>query len=214
MKKIMVALMLFSLAAAGCGKQPAVQQKEPTEKIKEAAETEKDSTEEIQKQGQSEKTMEEKGYNEIIINGTKLALPCKYSQLEELGFKIMYGEGETVFAHQTLFAIMNLGEDAYVLQFSCKEPEKEAPVEESDLVSFEWDAENVKETSIRFYGGINQDSTEEEVKALLPQVETAGEGRTQYQIQFDKMGYSGMEVIFLDGKIARVTIKNYADYME
>lgn len=235
MKKLLV-LMIFGILVTGCSKAQVTEQKpdqerkqlehsRPEEAIMEVLENSKSepesgTIERIESQPvESATELPEKyaGFNEITINGTKLTIPCNYETLQELGFK-QRDPRDLVFPGQTLFRSLELknqdGSDSlFVTQFSYQGPEKSVDLEDSDLVSFEWDIDMAGNADISFYGGIHKGSTEEEVAALLPQVPTAGEGRTQYEIVFDKMGYTKLEVVLLDGVVSRVTVSNFADYM-
>lgn len=147
-------------------------------------------------------------FNEFIIHGTKVSVPCSYSELINLGF-VDESEGDNAFTGTITFIRMSF-QDSFDNEFSVgfSASQKDLPKEQWYMDSFQWEADTSNETDAIFYGGIHKDSTEEEVAAILPRMSKEEDGTTQYGIVYDKVGYSGIMVTFSDGKLESIMINN------
>ena len=139
-------------------------------------------------------------YNEVQIGDSKVSFPCDLETLEKLGFTC---ESEELINKGTP-SYLTLSKDGSTIKVHAANNQSDAvPVSEAEIVSLLATREDSEALGLSFYGGITFESTENEVKAVLGQMEAYDDG-VLYRI---KMGdYSYFSVSFHSGKIHDIMI--------
>lgn len=139
-------------------------------------------------------------YNEVQIGETKVSLPCEYKTLEDLGFTC---ESEEMINKGTPSYLTLLKDGSSIKVHAANNQSDAVSPSEAEVVSLLATREESEALGLSFYGGITFDSTEDEVKTVLEQMEAYDDGAL-YGI---KMGdYSYFSVSFHNGKIHDIMI--------
>lgn len=227
-KRVWVMALITAAVLSGCGGKQAqeapiettVQETaaEQTEKKEEQTKAAEEASSESSEGAFSSKATEDfrAHFNEITINGKVMTLPAAYSELEANGMKLLFTDGNDAPKNIPLPGYVSMGENgeaSFALDFGFKGEEESRPVEECDIIGFVWGSDSCGNENVRFYGGIGKDSTQEEVSALLDEDFDDGTS-ARYCTSLDEKEQSSLEVLFYEGQIKKIAVKNYAGYVE
>jgi len=156
-------------------------------------------------------------YNEFYFDGVKISLPCVYTELEALGFHSPGSSdgSDTVAPESVCYGSLGLKESqwAYSVAFGYKGGKGERVLlEEADIISFEWYTESPDSNKFVFYGGINKDSTREEVAQVLD-LSYEDEEDAIYTTMLDQTGFDEMSVTFLGDTISSIQVDVMTEYL-
>jgi len=225
-KKTILLLMLFALLMSGCRKGTTEIKNEQTQMKTTVTNEESDNessdssevvfTEELSEDGNVDEDFRTH-FNEFTLEGIKISLPCAYTELEALGFHSPESSAavDTVGSFNYNGASLGFEENrwAYSVDFGYKDGRGDRiPLEEADIISFDWDSEGPNSDKFVFYGGINKYSTKEEVAQILD-LSYEDEDSVIYCTTLDQIGYDEMSVTFIGDTISRIEIKNMSEYL-
>lgn len=227
MKKNKVILLTALLVASLCGcakeEKPSTENTIIQETVTESAlseksdketveETEKDSVQETKNSSISEDFKEH--YNEITIDGKTLKLPISYKEFVDAGFDVQSTYLDTIYKRERTggSACWKEGENSFfAVEISQNRSDDDIDIAEGDIMSFTWDRRSCGGQNVTFYGGINADSTREEVAALLNET-YVDEDEAAYKLYLNENETMGIYVLFLGDELTTVSL--YTDYIE
>lgn len=227
MKKNKVILLTALLTASLCGcakeEKPSTENIIVQETVTESArseksdketveETEKDSVQEAENSGISEDFKEH--YNEITIDGKTLKLPISYKEFIDAGFEMQSTYKDVVHRKQPIGGTAcwkNAENNFFAVDINQNSSDEKINVTEADISSLTWDSMSCKGVNITFYGGINAESTREEVAAVLDEI-SSDEDSASYELFLDEDKTMGIYVLFLGDELTTVNL--YTDYTE
>lgn len=219
---LLTALLTASLCGCAKGEKPSMEntivQETVAESLSEkpdaetAKETEKESVQEAENSGISEDFKEH--YNEITIDGKTLKLPISYKEFADAGFDVQSTYLDTIYKRERTggSACWKEGENSFfAVEISQNRSDDDIDIAEGDIMSFTWDRRSCGGQNVTFYGGINADSTREEVAALLNET-YVDEGEAAYKLYLNENETMGIYVLFLGDELTTVSL--YTDYTE
>lgn len=227
MKKNKVILLTALLTASLCGcakeEKPSTENIIVQETVTESArseksdketveETEKDSVQETKNSSISEDFKEH--YNEITIDGKTLKLPISYKEFVDAGFDVQSTYLDTIYKRERTggSACWKEGENSFfAVEISQNRSDDDIDITKGDIVSFTWDRMSWGGQNVTFYGGINAESTREEVAAVLDEI-SSDEDSASYELFLDEDKTMGIYVLFLGDELTTVNL--YTDYEE
>lgn len=219
---LLTALLTASLCGCAKGEKPSMEntivQETVAESLSEkpdaetAKETEKEPVQEAENSGISEDFKEH--YNEITIDGKTLKLPISYKEFADAGFDVQSTYLDTIYKRERTggSACWKEGENSFfAVEISQNRSDDDIDIAEGDIMSFTWDRRSCGGQNVTFYGGINADSTREEVAALLNET-YVDEGEAAYKLYLNENETMGIYVLFLGDELTTVSL--YTDYTE
>lgn len=219
---LLTALLTVSLCGCAKGEKPSMEntivQETVAESLSEkpdaetAKETEKEPVQEAENSGISEDFKEH--YNEITIDGKTLKLPISYKEFADAGFDVQSTYLDTIYKRERTggSACWKEGENSFfAVEISQNRSDDDIDIAEGDIMSFTWDRRSCGGQNVTFYGGINADSTREEVAALLNET-YVDEGEAAYKLYLNENETMGIYVLFLGDELTTVSL--YTDYTE
>lgn len=220
---LLTALLTASLCGCAKGEKPSMENTIVQETVTESAlseksdketieETEKDSVQETKNSSISEDFKEH--YNEITIDGKTLKLPISYKEFVDAGFDVQSTYLDTIYKRERTggSACWKEGENSFfAVEISQNRSDDDIDITKGDIVSFTWDRMSWGEQNVTFYGGINAESTREEVAAVLEEI-SSDEESASYEIFLDEDKTMGIYVLFLGDELTTVNL--YTDYTE
>lgn len=227
MKKNKVILLTALLVASLCGcakeEKPSTENTIIQETVAESAlsekpatetakETEKESVQEAKNSNISEDFKEH--YNEITIDGKTLKLPISYKEFIDAGFDVQSTYLDTIYKRERTggSACWKEGENSFfAVEISQNRSDDDIDIAEGDIMSFTWDIMSGEGVDVTFYGGINPESTREEVAAVLNEI-SSDEDSASYELFLDEDKTMGIYVLFLGDELTTVNL--YTDYTE
>lgn len=220
---LLTALLTASLCGCAKGEKPSMENTIVQETVTESAlseksnketieETEKDSVQETKNSSISEDFKEH--YNEITIDGKTLKLPISYKEFVDAGFDVQSTYLDTIYKRERTggSACWKEGENSFfAVEISQNRSDDDIDITKGDIVSFTWDRMSWGGQNVTFYGGINAESTREEVAAVLEEI-SSDEESASYEIFLDEDKTMGIYVLFLGDELTTVNL--YTDYTE
>jgi len=219
---LLTALLTASLCGCAKGEKPSMEntivQETVAESLSEkpdaetAKETEKEPVQEAENSGISEDFKEH--YNEITIDGKTLKLPISYKEFVDAGFDVQSTYLDTIYKRERTggSACWKEGENSFfAVEISQNRSDDDIDITKGDIVSFTWDRMSWGGQNVTFYGGINAESTREEVAAVLEEI-SSDEESASYEIFLDEDKTMGIYVLFLGDELTTVNL--YTDYTE
>ena len=220
---LLTALLTASLCGCAKGEKPSMENTIVQETVTESAlseksdketieETEKDSVQETKNSSISEDFKEH--YNEITIDGKTLKLPISYKEFVDAGFDVQSTYLNTIYKRERTggSACWKEGENSFfAVEISQNRSDDDIDITKGDIVSFTWDRMSWGGQNVTFYGGINAESTREEVAAVLEEI-SSDEESASYEIFLDEDKTMGIYVLFLGDELTTVNL--YTDYTE
>lgn len=220
---LLTALLVASLCGCAKGEKPSMENTIVQETVTESArseksdketieETEKDSVQETKNSSISEDFKEH--YNEITIDGKTLKLPISYKEFVDAGFDVQSTYLDTIYKRERTggSACWKEGENSFfAVEISQNRSDDDIDITKGDIVSFTWDRMSWGGQNVTFYGGINAESTREEVAAVLEEI-SSDEESASYEIFLDEDKTMGIYVLFLGDELTTVNL--YTDYTE
>lgn len=222
-KKKVILATLLATSLCGCAKEekPSTENAIIQETVAESTlsekpdketteETEKESVQEAENSSISEDFKEH--YNEITIDGKTLKLPISYKEFVDAGFEMQSTYKDVVHRKQPIggTACWENGEsNFFAVDISQNSNNEKIDVTEGDIVSFTWDRMSWGGQNVTFYGGINAESTREEVAAVLNEI-SSDEDSASYELFLDEDKTMGIYVLFLEDELTTVNL--YTDY--
>ena len=220
---LLTALLTASLCGCAKGEKPSMENTIVQETVTESAlseksdketieETEKDSVQETKNSSISEDFKEH--YNEITIDGKTLKLPISYKEFVDAGFDVQSTYLDTIYKRERTggSACWKEGENSFfAVKISQNRSDDDIDITKGDIVSFTWDRMSWGGQNVTFYGGINAESTREEVAAVLEEI-SSDEESASYEIFLDEDKTMGIYVLFLGDELTTVNL--YTDYTE
>lgn len=219
---LLTALLTASLCGCAKGEKPSMEntivQETVAESLSEkpdaetAKETEKEPVQEAENSGISEDFKEH--YNEITIDGKTLKLPISYKEFADAGFDVQSTYLDTIYKRERTggSACWKEGENSFfAVEISQNRSDDDIDIAEGDIMSFTWDRRSCGGQNVTFYGGINADSTREEVAALLNET-YVDEDEAAYKLYLNENETMGIYVLFLGDELTTVSL--YTDYTE
>lgn len=183
-KKVLIMCLISVIGISGCGKQPT--------------------------------TNFEAHFNEILLEGKTISFPCSYKELTDMGFQFSSSDLKRVGSHHLMRAYGSWKDSEWIpfdVCFSFMGESGSRQMEECELVEFAWLPERDRTIDITFYGGINADSTREDVARILEE-EYADESNALYSKYLDPHHHKGIEVSFYGDQVSAINIDNSADYID
>ena len=153
-------------------------------------------------------------YNEITIDGKTLKFPISYKEFVDAGFEIQSTYKDVVHRKQPIggTACWENGENNFfAVDISQNSSDEKINVTEADITSFTWDIMSGEGVDVGFYGGINPESTREEVAAILNEI-SSDEDSASYELFLNEDKTMGIYVLFLGDELTTVNL--YTDYTE
>lgn len=220
---LLTALLTASLCGCAKGEKPSMENTIVQETVTESAlseksdketieETEKDSVQETKNSSISEDFKEH--YNEITIDGKTLKLPISYKEFVDAGFDVQSTYLDTIYKRERTggSACWKEGENSFfAVEISQNRSDDDIDITKGDIVSFTWDRMSWGGQNVTFYGGINAESTREEVAAVLEEI-SSDEESASYEIFLDEDKTMGIYVLFLGDELTTVNL--YTNYIE
>lgn len=219
---LLTALLTASLCGCAKGEKPSMEntivQETVAESLSEkpdaetAKETEKEPVQEAENSGISEDFKEH--YNEITIDGKTLKLPISYKEFADAGFDVQSTYLDTIYKRERTggSACWKEGENSFfAVEISQNRSDDDIDTTKGDIVSFTWDRMSWGGQNVTFYGGINAESTREEVAAVLDEI-SSDEDSASYELFLDEDKTMGIYVLFLGDELTTVNL--YTDYTE
>jgi len=200
-----------------------------SEETSQAIESELDKSKETEVETVTEKVAEEslskkpvpkfeisddfkENFNKFTIDGVVVEVPSSYADMENYGFVLIedslrdYPAGSPADNH-TQFGWKTKSNGSFKVVYTINDGKIVLPMHECTTKAFVVEAKNIGDTDIEFYGGINIDSTEDEVAAILDK-QLSDHQKTVYKTCFDKSERSYIRVEFREGKISMIEIWN------
>lgn len=220
---LLTALLTASLCGCAKGEKPSMENTIVQETVTESAlseksdketieETEKDSVQETKNSSISEDFKEH--YNEITIDGKTLKLPISYKEFVDAGFDVQSTYLDTIYKRERTggSACWKEGENSFfAVEISQNRSDDDIDITKGDIVSFTWDRMSWGGQNVTFYGGINAESTREEVAAVLEEI-SSDEDSASYELFLDEDKTMGIYVLFLGDELTTVNL--YTNYTE
>lgn len=153
-------------------------------------------------------------YNEITIDGKTLKFPISYKEFVDAGFEIQSTYKDVVHRKQPIggTACWKNGENNFfAVDINQNSSDEKINVTEADITSFTWDIMSGEGVDVTFYGGINPESTREEVAAILNEI-SSDEDSASYELFLNEDKTMGIYVLFLGDELTTVNL--YTDYTE
>lgn len=225
MKKNKVILLTALLATFFCGcakeEKPSIENTTIQKTVAESTLSEKpnmetaEETESVQEAENSSISEDFKEhYNEITIDGKTLKLPISYKEFVDAGFDVQSTYLDTIYKRERTggSACWKEGENSFfAVEISQNRSDDDIDITKGDIVSFTWDRMSWGGQNVTFYGGINAESTREEVAAVLEEI-SSDEESASYEIFLDEDKTMGIYVLFLGDELTTVNL--YTDYTE
>lgn len=104
--------------------------------------------------------------NQVSIDGTILTVPFEFSEMERVGYKMTDVEFAEISPNQTCVAYFE-DEDGNKLITSLGTKTEATPVEEAMVVDILADTMNTDTTDMKIFGGINFNSSIEEIEKVF-----------------------------------------------
>lgn len=219
---LLTALLTASLCGCAKGEKPSMEntivQETVAESLSEkpdaetAKETEKEPVQEAENSSISEDFKEH--YNEITIDGKPLKLPISYKEFADAGFDVQSTYLDTIYKRERTggSACWKEGENSFfAVEISQNSSDDDINIMEGDIMSFTWDIMSGEGVDVTFYGGINPESTREEVAAILNEI-SSDEDSASYELFLNEDKTMGIYVLFLGDELTTVNL--YTDYTE
>jgi len=217
MKRAMVIIVLISVMLSGCNKRnaeetPNIKDKTSVEKVVEdTTHQSKDAKEGTGVTAESNKITSDfkEHFNEFVINDIKIELPSSYGDMEKSGFTFVenINTDRSNGKHTTICNWKGNRAESFTITYSPIDSKEVKPVEECHAIDLHLYAKDVGAMNIQLYGGINMNSSEEEVSKVLDIIYSNDESAA-YELYVDEDNSKGMSIYFEKGKIKRISLYN------
>lgn len=220
---LLTALLATSLCGCAMGEKPLIENTTVQETVAKSTSSEKPNEETIEK-AEKESAQETENssinedfkehYSEITVDGKTLKLPISYKEFVDAGFDVRSTYLDTIYKRERTggSACWKTGENSFfAVDISQNSSDEKINVTEGDIVSFTWDRMSWGGQNVTFYGGINAESTREEVAAVLNEI-NSDEDSASYELFLDEDKTMGIYVLFLGDELTTVNL--YTDYEE
>jgi len=221
MRRAIVIIMLISVMMSGCNKRNAeetanIKDKTSVEKVVETANHQsKDIEEETEVEtgvtvASNKITSDFKEhFNEFVVNDIKIELPFSYGDMEKSGFTFVenINTDRSNGKHTTICNWKGNKDESFTITYSPIDSKEVKPVEECHAIDLHLYAKDVGAMNIQLYGGINMNSSEEEVSKILDTIYSNNESAA-YELYVDEDNSKGISIYFEKGKIKRISLYN------